>query len=117
MGGLLNTTYFVHDITFAQGKASSTAGKKASRSSALGSTNPLRDAAGPVVEEPGVAHTALAVTLIPTRVQRFGRRTLHAYQASAGSTVIGAENLVRSGAQIAPGLSITYDFSPLAVHQ
>jgi len=34
-----------------------------------------------------------------------------------GTTVIGAENLVRaSSSAIAPGLSIKYDFSPLAVH-
>jgi len=111
-----NFTYFIHDITFGtvgtkQRKSKSSTNKY----SPIGSTNPLFEAIGAVTESPGIAHTSLSVTLIPTRLERFARRSVDTYQASVGKTVIEAENLIRSGAA-APGLSIQYDFSPLAVH-
>lgn len=114
MAGMYNMTYFVHDVTFYDGR--STAGWPSAGPETIGSTNPLKGAVGTPEGPVGVAHTSLTVTLIPTRVKRFARKSENIYQASVSKTVIGAVNMVMSQTQIAPGLSIQYDFSPLAVH-
>jgi len=117
MAGVYNLTYFIHDISFGNVEKTKRKTTQSSKASPIGSTNPLHEAIGLSAEEPGISHTSLFVTLIPTRLERFARRAVDTYQASVGTTVIGAENLVRaSSSAIAPGLSIKYDFSPLAVH-
>jgi len=113
IAGSYNMTYFIHDITFYDGRSSI---KPRASSSTIGSTNQLREAVGRMNEGENLAHTSLAVTLIPTRVKRFARRAEDIYQASVSKTLIGPLNMVMSQMPISPGLSIQYDFSPLAVH-
>jgi len=113
--GVYNTTYFIHDITFYDGNKPRGSSKKPPVYSV--STNPLHDAVGKLDDGVGIAHQSLSVTLIPTRVKKFARSSEDIYQASVTKTIIGPINLVMSASvPISPGLSIQYDFSPLAVH-
>ena len=63
----------------------------------------------------GIALQQMHVKLIPTLYQRF-LTSSHTYQLSVVDHTVQPETLVAKGVPLLPGMSVSYDFTPLAVH-
>lgn len=63
----------------------------------------------------GIALQQMHVKLIPTMYQRF-LTTQQTYQLSVVDHTVQPETLVAKGVPLLPGISVSYDFTPLAVH-
>jgi Endoplasmic reticulum vesicle transporter len=63
----------------------------------------------------GIALTDVQVKVIPTRYQGF-LSSRDQYQLSVTEHIIQPETLASQGSRFLPGLAVSYDFTPLAVH-
>mmetsp|Transcript_40855 Transcript_40855/g.47773 ORF Transcript_40855/g.47773 Transcript_40855/m.47773 type:complete len:353 (+) Transcript_40855:63-1121(+) len=78
-------------------------------------TNPLKNRRLPVTNKSGVGLTNTFVKLVPTVYKRFARRAMDTYQMSVTEHFVNPESLASQGSSMLPGLSLTYEFVPLAV--
>lgn len=78
--------------------------------------NPLKDDNHVVHNDAGgIALANVVVKLIPTRYSSFFG-TRDQYQMSVTEHIVQPETLAQQGSKFLPGLAVTYDFTPLAVH-
>jgi hypothetical protein len=78
--------------------------------------NPLKDDMHFVENETGgIALANVNIKLVPTKYQGFFS-TRHQYQISVTEHMVQPETLASQGSRFLPGLAVTYDFTPLAVH-
>ena len=64
----------------------------------------------------GIALQQMHVKLIPTIYQRFFGGHSHTYQSSVVDHTVQPETLVAKGVPLLPGVAVSFDFTPLAVH-
>lgn len=100
-GKLPNVTHYVHEVQFG--------------SPFPPGTNPLRDAHHVMDNGSGVALANVAVKLVPTTYSRPFRSDRETYQASVGRHIVQPETLAAQRSSLLPGMSISYDFTPIAV--
>eukprot|EP00978_Attheya_sp_CCMP212_P032648 scaffold128472_cov48-Attheya_sp.AAC.1 len=83
------------------------------------STNPLKDAPF-VINNPGagggIALNNVKVKLVPTKYKRFARRAKDTYQLGVTQHIVKPQTMAMSGVNLNPGLFVTFDITPLAVH-
>mmetsp|Transcript_23918 Transcript_23918/g.66843 ORF Transcript_23918/g.66843 Transcript_23918/m.66843 type:complete len:335 (-) Transcript_23918:231-1235(-) len=98
-----NVSHFIHSVQF---------GNPFSKQDAM----PLEQRSH-MIDNPygGIAVESLQVKLIPTVHQTFFS-TQNTYQLSVVDHTVQPETLVSSGVPVLPGLTLGYDFTPLAVH-
>lgn len=95
-------SHYIHSITFGEPFALT--------------KNPLEDDIHVVHNDAGgIALTDVHVKLIPTQYQGF-LTIRDQYQISATEHIIQPETLATQGSRFLPGLAVSYDFTPLAVH-
>ena len=63
----------------------------------------------------GIALANINVKLIPTKYTTFFY-TDDTYQMSVTDHIVQPETMATQGSQFLPGMGLTYDFTPLAVH-
>jgi len=78
-------------------------------------TNPLKDTFVKMEDPSGVGLQQMSVKLVPTVYKQFMRKKVHTYQISYSSFMIQPNLLVMANPMKLPGLSIHYDFNPIAV--
>mmetsp|Transcript_14122 Transcript_14122/g.20166 ORF Transcript_14122/g.20166 Transcript_14122/m.20166 type:complete len:363 (-) Transcript_14122:255-1343(-) len=78
--------------------------------------NPLSESMDTIENKYHVGVTNIMVKLIPTKYKRFARRSIDTYQTSVTKFAIQPNTLASQNSAMTPGLSIHYDFTPLAVH-
>eukprot|EP00538_Stauroneis_constricta_P013406 CAMPEP_0119562520 /NCGR_PEP_ID=MMETSP1352-20130426/20700_1 /TAXON_ID=265584 /ORGANISM="Stauroneis constricta, Strain CCMP1120" /LENGTH=335 /DNA_ID=CAMNT_0007610943 /DNA_START=136 /DNA_END=1143 /DNA_ORIENTATION=+ len=103
LGNSYNVSHYIHSIQF---------GTPFSKAEAM----PLEQRAH-MIDNPygGIAVENLQVKLIPT-VHETILGTQNTYQLSVVDHTVQPETLVSSGVPVLPGLTMGYDFTPLAVH-
>ena len=114
-----NTTHYMHEVRF--GKRTSSAGKSLTSS---GYTAPLKDRMRLIENEfYGIAKEEINVKLIPTVHSNpglfasiFGDGSRPFYQTSVVEHFIQPETMVSQSSSTMPGVYLTYDVTPLAVH-
>jgi hypothetical protein len=82
-------------------------------------TNPLKDAPFVIHNEGpggGIALNNVKVKLIPTEYKRFARRAQDTYQLGVTQHLVKAQTMAQSGVNLNPGLFVSFDLTPLAVH-
>lgn len=100
-GHLPNVTHYIHDITFG--------------SPFPPGSNPLIGAHHIMDNGSGVALASVIVKLVPTSYIRPFHSDMETYQASVARHIVQPETLANQRSTMLPGLSVTYDFTPLAV--
>ncbi len=78
--------------------------------------HPLKDKMVTVEDPSGISLNQIAVKLIPTKYKRFARRKEDMYQISMSNYIVAPSVLFSSYPMKMPGLTIHYDFDPMAVH-
>lgn len=100
-GHLPNVTHYIHEVTFGlpfpPGK------------------NPLQGLTHAMENDSGVALANVAVKLVPTTYKRTFHSAMETYQASVSRHIVQPATLASQRSMLLPGLTITYDFTPLAV--
>ena len=82
----------------------------------LAAANPLENRLNTIQNKMGgIALQQIHVKLIPTTYQRF-LTSQQTYQLSVVDHTVQPETLVAKGVPLLPGISVSYDFTPLAVH-
>jgi hypothetical protein len=82
----------------------------------LAAANPLENRHNLIENKMGgIALQQIHVKLIPTLYQRF-LSSQNTYQLSVVEHTVQPETLVAKGVPLLPGISVSYDFTPLAVH-
>lgn len=64
----------------------------------------------------GIALANVNVKLVPTTYTSGFFSSRHQYQISVTEHMVQPETLASQGSRFLPGLAVTYDFTPLAVH-
>jgi len=78
--------------------------------------NPLKNLVNVVDNDVGgIALANINVKLIPTKYQNFFG-TDNTFQMSVTDHIVQPETMATQGSQFLPGMGVTYDFTPLAVH-
>ena len=81
--------------------------------------NPLKDHRMVVTNKSGVGLTNTFVKLVPTKYEQSSlllpKTSMDTYQLSVTEHFVNPETLASQGSQLLPGLSLTYEFAPLAV--
>mmetsp|Transcript_9207 Transcript_9207/g.22872 ORF Transcript_9207/g.22872 Transcript_9207/m.22872 type:complete len:381 (+) Transcript_9207:164-1306(+) len=114
-----NATHYIHEVRF--GKKKSAAGKGLTSS---GYVPPLEDRLRTVENDfYGIAKEEIQVKLIPTvhsnpglLSQMFGGGNKPFYQMSVVEHMLQPETMMTQGSGSVPGVVLTYDVTPLAVH-
>lgn len=100
---LPNCTHHIHSLTI--GEPFPLAG------------DPLSETTHVIDNPSGVALHNVDVRLVPTKYKRPWRRARNTYQSSIVAHIVQPETLAKmGGVATMPGLSVSYDFTPLAVH-
>mmetsp|Transcript_20370 Transcript_20370/g.44476 ORF Transcript_20370/g.44476 Transcript_20370/m.44476 type:complete len:364 (+) Transcript_20370:195-1286(+) len=99
---LPNCTHHIHSITFGEPFPPA--------------VDPLRETTHVIDNDSGVALHNVAVRLVPTRYERPWRRARDTYQSSVVSHIVQPQTLAQARSTSLPGITIGYDFTPLAVH-
>mmetsp|Transcript_6998 Transcript_6998/g.20971 ORF Transcript_6998/g.20971 Transcript_6998/m.20971 type:complete len:369 (-) Transcript_6998:508-1614(-) len=104
MHRLPNCTHYIHEMTFGEPFPLS--------------SNPLEGALHVIDNDSGVALNSVAVKLVPTVYSRglFLSLARQTYQASVAAHVVQPQTLAAQRSVMLPGLMVSYDFTPLAVH-
>ena len=98
-----NVSHFIHSVQFGQPFP-------------LAADNPLEDRSHMIENHMGgIALENIQVKLVPTVYKRMFS-SQQTYQLSVVSHTVQPETLVAHGVPLLPGLSLGYDFTPLAVH-
>ena len=78
--------------------------------------NPLQDDLNVLQNEAGgIGLTDVHVKVIPTQYRGY-LTTRNQYQLSVTQHLIQPDTMMQHGSQFLPGLAVSYDFTPLAVH-
>lgn len=99
---LPNCTHHIHSITFGEPFPPA--------------SDPLEETTHTIDNESGVALHNIAVRLVPTMYKRPFRRKRATYQSSVVSHIVQPQTLAQQRSTSLPGVSLSYDFTPLAVH-
>lgn len=102
MHSLPNCTHHIHSITFGEPFPPS--------------TDPLEETTHTIDNESGVALHNIAIRLVPTMYKRPWGRAKATYQSSVVSHIVQPQTLAQQRSASLPGVSLSYDFTPLAVH-
>ena len=115
---LFNLTHYIHDIHF--GEPHHYFEQTALKGLSAAPSEYRRKAEGDNAMSAGVFSNQMTVKLVPTRIKRFARMAQETYQISVASHIVYPETLAKaqqnSGMLILPGVSLTYDLTPIAVH-
>uniref|UniRef100_A0A7S2W0H3 Endoplasmic reticulum vesicle transporter C-terminal domain-containing protein n=1 Tax=Eucampia antarctica TaxID=49252 RepID=A0A7S2W0H3_9STRA len=111
---MFNLTHYIHDIRFGEDDFSPHKPLQG-----LSASPSLIDRSNTLTG--GLFLNSLVVKLVPTRLKKFARRAKHTYQTSVASHIVRpatlSSNEMSTGSILLPGLSLTYDLTPIAVHQ
>mmetsp|Transcript_17210 Transcript_17210/g.25614 ORF Transcript_17210/g.25614 Transcript_17210/m.25614 type:complete len:353 (-) Transcript_17210:522-1580(-) len=97
-----NVSHYIHSITFGEQYPHT--------------PNPLSDASFVMSEDLGVGVSNINVRLVQTKYKRFGRSPRDMYQVSVAKHIVQPQTLAAQHSSSYPGMSLTYDFTPLTVH-
>lgn len=112
-----NMSHYIHNIQFGQTIPTSVMAQSSAMTSSHSYQEPMKDHVH-IIENTmgGIALETIQVKLIPT--VHTGLMTERTYmQMSVVEHTVQPETMVSQGVSMQPGLSLTYDVTPLAVHQ
>lgn len=100
---LPNCTHYVHELTFGEPFPLA--------------SSPLENALHVIDNDSGVALNSINVKLVPTVYSRgLLGMTRNTYQSSVAQHIVQPQTLAAQRSPMLPGLLVSYDFTPLAVH-
>jgi Endoplasmic reticulum vesicle transporter/Endoplasmic Reticulum-Golgi Intermediate Compartment (ERGIC) len=112
-----NMSHFIHNIQFGKNIPSSVMTHSSATSSSYVYEEPMRDHVHIIENQMGgIALESIQVKLVPTvHTGLFSENTY--MQMSVVEHTVQPETMISQGVSSQPGLSLTYDITPLAVHQ
>ena len=115
---LFNMTHHIHNIRF--GEPHPYFEQSPLKGLSAAPSKYKRNTEGNNAMAAGVFSNQMVAKLVPTRVKQFARMAHETYQISLASHIVYPETLAKaqqnSGMIILPGVSLTYDLTPIAVH-